>query len=235
MDGWILYQVSMVVQWLALTSHSMSICQQLPVSICWYHEELPTHPWQKAALAQRQLWWADGLQSMDGWISDSSSCLFRDYIGSTGSNSDDQPTHVTVGVQTDYRESETQTDPYSPDYVVQPGTTPSELLQLAALTWGRAIHTSQGLVIANHTGFPLLFRITLMFWPNRPRSTCRHEGNRNDTACTCKTSLESHPSSAGWPQSDGQKENDDGGDGSPRVGFQRGGNPEVSVDSNFNI
>ncbi|XP_023140479.2 cilia- and flagella-associated protein 91 [Amphiprion ocellaris] len=50
-----------------------------------------------------------------------------------------QPTHVTVGVQTDYRENETQTDPYSPEYVVQPGTTASKLLQLAPLSWGRGL------------------------------------------------------------------------------------------------
>jgi len=42
-----------------------------------------------------------------------------------------------VGVQTDYRESETQTDPYSPDYVVRPGTASPELLTLATLTWGK--------------------------------------------------------------------------------------------------
>ncbi|TNN59291.1 Protein MAATS1 [Liparis tanakae] len=65
----------------------------------------------------------------------------EDFIYSAGKNAQHakQPTHVTVGVQTDYRESETQTDPYSPEYVVQPGTTPSELLQLAALTWGRGL------------------------------------------------------------------------------------------------
>uniref|UniRef100_H3D8U5 Cilia- and flagella-associated protein 91 n=1 Tax=Tetraodon nigroviridis TaxID=99883 RepID=H3D8U5_TETNG len=51
----------------------------------------------------------------------------------------ERPTHATVEVQTDYRESEAQTDPYSPDYVVQPGTTPSELLQLATLTWGHGL------------------------------------------------------------------------------------------------
>lgn len=48
----------------------------------------------------------------------------------------EQATHYSVGVQTDYRESETQTDPYSPAYVIRDGTTPSELLQLAAFTWG---------------------------------------------------------------------------------------------------
>lgn len=49
------------------------------------------------------------------------------------------PTHVTVGVQTDYRESETQTDPYSPEYVIESGSTPSELFTLAALTWGQGL------------------------------------------------------------------------------------------------
>ncbi|XP_042351125.1 cilia- and flagella-associated protein 91 [Plectropomus leopardus] len=62
-----------------------------------------------------------------------------DFVATGGKNAEQQPTHFTVGVQTDYRESETQTDPYSPEYVVQPGTTPSELLQLAALTWGRGL------------------------------------------------------------------------------------------------
>lgn len=83
-------------------------------------------------------------------------CLFRDDV-STGSNSDERPAHVTVGVQTDYRENEAQTDPYSPDYVIRPGTTPSELLQLATLTWGTAINTSHVFIIANHTGILLLF------------------------------------------------------------------------------
>lgn len=60
----------------------------------------------------------------------------REDLVSAGGNAADQPTHFSVGVQTDYRESETQTDPYSPAYVIQDGTTPSELLQLAAFTWG---------------------------------------------------------------------------------------------------
>ncbi|KAK7939263.1 hypothetical protein WMY93_002589 [Mugilogobius chulae] len=50
-----------------------------------------------------------------------------------------QATHVTVAVQTDYRESETQTDPYSPEYIPQPGTMPSELLTLASLSWGNGL------------------------------------------------------------------------------------------------
>ncbi|KAM6978410.1 cilia- and flagella-associated protein 91 [Tautogolabrus adspersus] len=66
--------------------------------------------------------------------------LPKENFESTGlKKAEQQPTHCTVGVQTDYRESETQTDPYSPEYVVRPGTTPSELLQLAALTWGRGL------------------------------------------------------------------------------------------------
>ncbi|XP_049450725.1 cilia- and flagella-associated protein 91 [Epinephelus fuscoguttatus] len=63
----------------------------------------------------------------------------EDFVSTGGQNAEQQPTHFTVGVQTDYRESEAQTDPYSPEYVVQPGTSPSELLQLAALTWGRGL------------------------------------------------------------------------------------------------
>ena len=37
--------------------------------------------------------------------------------------------------QTDYRDADTQTDPYSPEYVVRPGTKP-ELLTLALLSFG---------------------------------------------------------------------------------------------------
>ncbi|XP_071332361.1 cilia- and flagella-associated protein 91 [Trachinotus anak] len=66
----------------------------------------------------------------------------EDFVTTGEKNAEQQPSHFTVGVQTDYRESETQTDPYSPEYVIQPGTTPSELLQLAALTWGRGLPAS---------------------------------------------------------------------------------------------
>ncbi|KAI9188418.1 hypothetical protein H9P43_002809 [Blastocladiella emersonii ATCC 22665] len=41
---------------------------------------------------------------------------------------------VSVGVQTLYRESEAQTDPYSPEYVVTAGTVRPEILALAHLT-----------------------------------------------------------------------------------------------------
>ena len=46
------------------------------------------------------------------------------------------PLTRTVMVQTDYRDSETQTDPYSPEYVIQPGSQP-ELLTLATLAYGK--------------------------------------------------------------------------------------------------
>lgn len=44
-------------------------------------------------------------------------------------------TMVTTATQTDYRESEAQTDPYTPDYVVRPGSAP-EVLTLATLSHG---------------------------------------------------------------------------------------------------
>ncbi|NXH12464.1 CFA91 protein, partial [Bucco capensis] len=44
----------------------------------------------------------------------------------------------TLGTQTDYRDGEAQTDPYTPEYVVQRGSLP-ELLTLATLTWGRGL------------------------------------------------------------------------------------------------
>ncbi|XP_034442399.1 cilia- and flagella-associated protein 91 isoform X1 [Hippoglossus hippoglossus] len=63
----------------------------------------------------------------------------ENFVTAGGQYAAQQPTHVTVGVQTDYRENETQTDPYCPEYVIRPGTTPTELLQLAPLTWGRGL------------------------------------------------------------------------------------------------
>ncbi|CAN2387717.1 testis expressed 1, partial [Pristimantis euphronides] len=44
----------------------------------------------------------------------------------------------TVGTQTDYRDSEAQTDPYSPEFIVRPGSVP-EVLMLANLMWGRGL------------------------------------------------------------------------------------------------
>uniref|UniRef100_H0VTH7 Cilia- and flagella-associated protein 91 n=1 Tax=Cavia porcellus TaxID=10141 RepID=H0VTH7_CAVPO len=48
------------------------------------------------------------------------------------------PSKSTVGTQTDYRDADIQTDPYSPEYVVCQNTIP-ELLTLATLTWGRGL------------------------------------------------------------------------------------------------
>lgn len=45
------------------------------------------------------------------------------------------PPTKTVETQTDYRDSEAQTDPYTPEYVVRPGSAP-ELLTLATLSYG---------------------------------------------------------------------------------------------------
>ena len=41
-----------------------------------------------------------------------------------------------MAVQTDYRDSEAQTEPYSPDYVLRPGSQP-ELLTLSKLTYSK--------------------------------------------------------------------------------------------------
>ncbi|XP_004633388.1 cilia- and flagella-associated protein 91 [Octodon degus] len=48
------------------------------------------------------------------------------------------PSKSTVGTQTDYRDADVQTDPYSPEYVVCQDSIP-ELLTLATLTWGRGL------------------------------------------------------------------------------------------------
>ena len=49
-----------------------------------------------------------------------------------------EPAAKTVGTQSDYRESEAQTDPYTPDYTVRPGSAP-ELLTLVSLAWGSGL------------------------------------------------------------------------------------------------
>ncbi|XP_030122096.4 cilia- and flagella-associated protein 91 [Taeniopygia guttata] len=48
----------------------------------------------------------------------------------------------TLGIQTDYRDGEAQTDPYSPEYIVRSGSVP-EILTLATLTWGRGLPAGQ--------------------------------------------------------------------------------------------
>ncbi|XP_070597996.1 cilia- and flagella-associated protein 91 isoform X1 [Erythrolamprus reginae] len=51
-------------------------------------------------------------------------------------------TSRTVETQTDYRDGEAQTDPYSPEYIVPSGSIP-ELLTLATLTWGHGLPATQ--------------------------------------------------------------------------------------------
>ncbi|TRY86695.1 hypothetical protein DNTS_028778, partial [Danionella cerebrum] len=49
------------------------------------------------------------------------------------------PFQRNVGVQTDYRDSEAQTDPYSPHHTLAPGMASPELLTLASLRWGHGL------------------------------------------------------------------------------------------------
>ena len=60
------------------------------------------------------------------------------------------PATRTVEVQTDYRDSETQTDPYTPEYVVRPGSQP-ELLTLATLSYGNNIIILHPVIIVHST------------------------------------------------------------------------------------
>ena len=68
-------------------------------------------------------------------------CFFSDALAATGVPHEQDierpptPATRTVEVQTDYRDSETQTDPYTPEYVVRPGSQP-ELLTLSSLLYG---------------------------------------------------------------------------------------------------
>ncbi|KAF4804934.1 Protein MAATS1 [Turdus rufiventris] len=48
----------------------------------------------------------------------------------------------TLGTQTDYRDGEAQTDPYSPEYIVRSGSVP-EILTLATLSWGQGLPAGQ--------------------------------------------------------------------------------------------
>ena len=52
-----------------------------------------------------------------------------------------EPTR-TIGIQTMYREGETQTDPYTPDYITNPGQEDPEILNLAHLTYGQGLPAS---------------------------------------------------------------------------------------------
>ncbi|KAG4093259.1 hypothetical protein H8356DRAFT_1277807 [Neocallimastix lanati (nom. inval.)] len=62
-------------------------------------------------------------------------------------NDSDQENNIpksrTIGIQTLYRENETQTDPYSPEYIIKPGSSPPEILALATLTYGAGLPVGQ--------------------------------------------------------------------------------------------
>lgn len=48
----------------------------------------------------------------------------------------------TVGIQTMYREMEAQTDPFTPDYITNPGQDDPEILSLAHLSYGKGLPAS---------------------------------------------------------------------------------------------
>lgn len=54
---------------------------------------------------------------------------------------EEEPLAKNVEIQTDYRESGTQTDPFTPDYVIERGQTP-EVLTIAHLNYGRGLPAS---------------------------------------------------------------------------------------------
>ncbi|XP_024915753.1 cilia- and flagella-associated protein 91 [Cynoglossus semilaevis] len=63
----------------------------------------------------------------------------KDFVSTDDKDVRQPPSCSTVAVQTDYRESEAQTDPYSPGYLIQPGGSTPELLHLQPLSWGRGL------------------------------------------------------------------------------------------------
>ncbi|CAE7216076.1 Cfap91 [Symbiodinium sp. CCMP2592] len=69
-----------------------------------------------------------------------------------------EPPTKTVGTQSVFRESEAQTDPYSPDYQIQPNQVP-EVLQLTHLTYGAGLPATEAeLQIIERTRQKRLFK-----------------------------------------------------------------------------
>ncbi|XP_026580661.1 cilia- and flagella-associated protein 91-like, partial [Pseudonaja textilis] len=71
--------------------------------------------------------------------------MSKSELQSHPAKSKDKPAYLisrTVETQTDYRDGEAQTDPYSPEYIVPSGSIP-ELLTLATLTWGHGLPATQ--------------------------------------------------------------------------------------------
>jgi hypothetical protein len=52
------------------------------------------------------------------------------------------PLSKTVEIQTDYRESETQTNPYTPDYIINPNAPEPEVLSIANMGFGKGLPAS---------------------------------------------------------------------------------------------
>lgn len=61
-----------------------------------------------------------------------------------GGVQEEEPTQATrsVGIQTMYREGEAQTDPFTPDYITNPGQDDPEILNLAHLSFGKGLPAS---------------------------------------------------------------------------------------------
>jgi hypothetical protein len=63
----------------------------------------------------------------------------RKQLAQKSANQEPELPTKTFGTQTMYRESEAQTDPYSPDYVFKPDQVPPELLALSSLVYGAGL------------------------------------------------------------------------------------------------
>ena len=87
------------------------------------------------------------------------------------------PPTKTMMTQTDYRDSEAQTDPYTPEYVVRPGSAP-ELLTLATLSWGIHIFSNFFLLIFLLWQIKYIKLKICVFMPSYP-SICSQNGCKN--------------------------------------------------------
>lgn len=75
---------------------------------------------------------------LDNYVSQELAVLESTRIPHTGQRPSYNTGIRTIATQTDYRDGEAQTDPYTPEYVVKPGTQP-ELLTLITLAYGRGL------------------------------------------------------------------------------------------------
>merc|ERR1719183_1809124 len=63
-------------------------------------------------------------------------------MGDAGAVTMPEPKSKTVGTQSVYRESDSQTDPYSPEYYIVPNQVP-EVLTLTHLTYGQGLPVTE--------------------------------------------------------------------------------------------